>query len=928
VRIPPFVGRDGELDAVVTAVAQVTHAGLTAVVISGEAGIGKSRLLAEAADAIDRHGWRMLPVRADGLERHVPYAALAAAIQELAVDSTFAEGLRREALAALDLPVEPGSAGAAFGRACAGMSRLLTALAAGGPLVVTIDDLHQLDDDSLALLAVVLNRLAAVPIGLVVAMRTHAAESNPAAEELLRRLEDRADVVGIELDMLSPEHLAVVVAGTLGAAPDQALADEVCRRSDGNPYFATEIAQSLLDSHLVVVDAAGARLSGPAEQLHLSRRSAVLRRVLPLSSQARTVARVMAVLRRAALSRIGLIAEVTGLTDAQIATAFDDLVRARVVVAGPDLTYRFTHDIVGDALYDEIGPAECRRLHRLCAERLLVDQYGHDLLELAWHLSESAAPGDVRAAEVLTRAARFTLSAAPEAAAGFCERALSLLDETAPERAGLLALRCRAQARASRPAAAAVSGREALALLPPGEERYRTAVAVLGSLLSLGRINDGIAVADEQVGAVDVPAALRAQRALLLVFANRTAEALREADVAASTPPRSPAEEVVVYGQLAMLTSMLFDHAETVRYADLALDRAGSSVTLQLQALGVAAFTEALAGLIAGASRRVRHAEKLTRQNGGPHPFDAELAVARIVIDWMRGRWDQALEAVRTIAVDLAARQHVTIAGALTSVELEMRTWRGELALAQPLARAGAQLPRNMASLHAWALAGYQSARGEADAARTTLRTATEAPGTPVYIGLLLSRLAELELSQGHPDQAEAAVRLLVGAPTSDLSPWANTTLHRTVGAVRGDVDAMREAIRDAESEGLVFERARAQLAFAGLATQPDTDGLVEAHQTFAHLGTHGLRRLAAAQLRQLGAKVPRVRSRAAGLLTESEERVARLVQQGMRNREIAAALHFSPRSIEVYLSRIYAKLRVSSRLELARALDAMDPPT
>jgi len=52
------------------------------------------------------------------------------------------------------------------------------------------------------------------------------------------------------------------------------------------------------------------------------------------------------------------------------------------------------------------------------------------------------------------------------------------------------------------------------------------------------------------------------------------------------------------------------------------------------------------------------------------------------------------------------------------------------------------------------------------------------------------------------------------------------------------------------------------------------------------------------------------------------------LVQQGMRNREIVVALHFSPRSIEVYLSRIYAKLRVSSRLELARALDAMDPPT
>jgi DNA-binding NarL/FixJ family response regulator len=164
----------------------------------------------------------------------------------------------------------------------------------------------------------------------------------------------------------------------------------------------------------------------------------------------------------------------------------------------------------------------------------------------------------------------------------------------------------------------------------------------------------------------------------------------------------------------------------------------------------------------------------------------------------------------------------------------------------------------------------------------------------------------------------------LVDVARPQVSPWSRTTVHRVTGVVARDPDSLLQAVSDAEAEGLVFERARAQLALGELdpAAEP---ALVEAYHTFARLGTHGLRRQAGKRLHELGAKVPRTRSRTTGLLTESEERVARLVQQGMRNREIATALHYSPRSIEVYLSRIYAKLRVSSRLELARALDTMD---
>ena len=238
------------------------------------------------------------------------------------------------------------------------------------------------------------------------------------------------------------------------------------------------------------------------------------------------------------------------------------------------------------------------------------------------------------------------------------------------------------------------------------------------------------------------------------------------------------------------------------------------------------------------------------------------------------------------------------------------------------LAARPAPAARNMGELHAAAVAGYLSATGDPDGARARLRLALADPGTAPYGCLLLARLIELELDRGH--DVTGLLDTLVALATERVSPWSNTTLYRTVGVVRRDPAQLARAVATAEAGGLVFGRARAQLALGELAGDAPA-GLLEAYRTFARLGVDGLRRRAGWRLHELREKVPRHPSRAAGLLTESEERVARLVQQGMRNRDIAAALHYSPRSIEVYLSRIYAKLRVSSRLELARALDAMD---
>ena len=221
-----------------------------------------------------------------------------------------------------------------FGRACAALTRLCTALCAAGPLAVTVDDLPELDNDCLALLAVVLRRLSGAPIGLVATARAHLAEPNPAAEELLARLADAVELVPVELGTLSAAELAALVTPVLGAAPDGELAAELHRRADGNPFFATEIARSLVDGAAVTVAGGQSRLAVPPAEIQLTRGNAVLRRVLPLDPPARAVARALAVLRAVELGRLGLIAAVVALPEPVLAAAFDELVRAQVVTAG------------------------------------------------------------------------------------------------------------------------------------------------------------------------------------------------------------------------------------------------------------------------------------------------------------------------------------------------------------------------------------------------------------------------------------------------------------------------------------------------------------------------------------------------------------------------------------------------------------------
>jgi DNA-binding CsgD family transcriptional regulator len=443
---------------------------------------------------------------------------------------------------------------------------------------------------------------------------------------------------------------------------------------------------------------------------------------------------------------------------------------------------------------------------------------------------------------------------------------------------------------------------------------------VLTSLFLVGRLAEALRLADAELATGNAPAALHAQRALLLVFTGRHADALAATDRIEAMPFTSAAEGVVVFDRLAVITSMLFRHDRTVDYANRSLRSAAGRPMLELQALAVGASTGALAGLVHDASWRLRRAEELRERTGG-HAFRGELEVARVALDWFEGAWDACLERVGRAAAELESRQELMMLHGLRAIELEVRTWRGELDVAARLAALDPPTSPNMSRLHALALAGYLAARGDVEGARTTLVEAVDDDGMTAYSCVLLGRLVELDLAHGRVEDARRTADRLCVVAADRVSPWTRTTVRRVTGLAGRDAAVLHEAVREAEAGGLVFEKARAQLAL-GLVDADAVPDLLDAYAVFQRLGAHGLRRQTGARLRELGAKVPRARAKARGVLTEAEENVARLVQQGMRNRDIAAALHYSPRTIEVYLSRIYAKLHVSSRLELARVLD------
>jgi DNA-binding CsgD family transcriptional regulator/tetratricopeptide (TPR) repeat protein len=372
----PLAGRVAEVDALTAAYTAVAGGQSRVVLLTGEGGLGKTRLVEELCGRVRS--------AADGVQVRVGESAPLAG-------ATLAFG---PFVAALgddgDWLLADGGGGdmlAARHRLFVRVLELLAGLAARAPLVLVLEDLHWADESSRELLAFLAIRLRAQPVLVVGTLREE--ELGPAARRWLAELERRAEVSRLRLEPLADAEVAGLVTGLLPTGANAEAVAAVVAAAEGNPLYARELAAA-----------------GPGE-LPASISDAVLARAAGLSTATRAVVEQVCVADGGLSHEV--LASIVPFAEERLLTAARRAVASGLLVAAGD-GYAFRHQLIRQAVYRHLLPGERRYLHRRLAETLAA-RPGSDPGRLAqhWHLAgcpDLAAPAAMAAARaaVLARA--------------------------------------------------------------------------------------------------------------------------------------------------------------------------------------------------------------------------------------------------------------------------------------------------------------------------------------------------------------------------------------------------------------------------------------------------------------------------------------------------------------------------------------------
>ncbi|MDO0911564.1 AAA family ATPase [Streptomyces sp. DT2A-34] len=368
---PVFVGRATELETLNDALALAAGGNPQALVIGGEAGVGKTRLVEEFTAAAGRAGAVValggcVEIGADGL----PFAPFSTALRALrrALPGELADAAagQDEELARLlpelsdpalsrgtDRSDEEGMA-----RLFELTARLLERVAAGRTVVVALEDLHWADASTRHLLAYLFRTLRTGRLVVLATYRSDDIHRRHPLRPLLAELDRLRTVRRIEVGRFNRAEVGRQIAGILATEPDPAQVDEIFERSDGNAFFVEELAVAAHE---------GCR-TGLTDTL----RDLLLVRVEGLPEAAQRVARIVA--EGGSTVEYRLLAAVAGLAEDDLIEALRAAVNANILIAAPGGDgYRFRHSLVREAVGDDLLPGERSRLNRRYAEALEAD---------------------------------------------------------------------------------------------------------------------------------------------------------------------------------------------------------------------------------------------------------------------------------------------------------------------------------------------------------------------------------------------------------------------------------------------------------------------------------------------------------------------------------------------------------------------------
>jgi DNA-binding CsgD family transcriptional regulator/tetratricopeptide (TPR) repeat protein len=956
-----FVGRDEEAARLAQLLGIDSEDASGLVLLSGDAGIGKTRLLAETTARARDLGWRVLVGHCLGeAGQSMPYLPFGEMLGRLeAAEPDTVEALIREHASLAGLfpgrrrrPIE-----AAEDRVLGAVDQTelveaahsaLEDLARDLPVLVVVEDVHWADQSSRDLLTLLFTRGFAGRVSIVASYRSDDLHRRHPLRATLAHWSRLGDLRRLDLAPLSDAAVRELVYGVQSRPLSEPEVTAVVERAEGNAFFAEELV-------------AASVLGRPGVAEDLSR--LLLVRFDQLGPSGQHVVRTAAAAGRH-VSHV-LLATVAGLPDAELDQGLRDAVEHHVLVPTESGGYAFRHALLAETVYDDLLPGERVRAHERYAAALTSDPSLGTWADLARH---AAAAGDRDAALVASINAgdAALLVGGPQEAWRHYQQALALMPDSHPE-ADSVVLRAAAAATAKGQALKGLAlleerlARRGADASPAGRAELLAAVATTARLTespldTLAATREGLALLDDEAAQhPQTRARLLGAHVQALADRGRDDEALKASEEAVAAARAAGLPEVA--DEVRVVEARVLERAGDPETSRRTLERiiAESTTTgdpAQVRAFHHLGSLHHRLGRLDSAVEIYCQGAEAGRAAGrmwAPYAFDSRLLAG--VAAYEVGRWDQALE-----ILDVAGQTPPQPAEALlTGARLNVWAGRGQGGFEAPLAAARSwwESEGMVAVLAGGAAIDLHGHAGDLVAAvdmyddivTTLSRVWHPLFQAQVRLGaLLLGQLGSFvqrvptderpELLARGRETAEAAdavwarASTMAGQDGPESQAWiararAEALRLRWLGG--DDVDparlaqAWRSSVEAFERYGHRYETARSQARLGVLLQACGAAGASEALQsalaTARQLGAEPLR----AELRAAGGARPsqgRPAQRLGEALTPREQEILALVALGRSNRQIGTQLFISAKTASVHVSNILAKLGASGRGE------------